>query len=673
MMKTIFTSLQIKTLLHLSIAVAIVFALSLQGFAQTAAGTPIDNRASATYSDGGGNNFSTVSNTVTVTVARVAGLAITPDGQTNSSVVPGQTTVPFTFRVTNTGNFTDNVRFLASGASVRVVGSATVASAVIVGPNTDILTNGADVLHSLAQNGFVDILVNLNISSGAAAGSTIRVFLGDAASGTNFDNIASNSSANEVRTVSTSAVNGSREARGDIQVTVENDGQIRANLTVPSGPVALGSDITYTLEACNTGLRPLTPVGVDTSIYVVAPIPVGTVLTNVGSLQAGTQFSTSPLSTPPLSATWVNSAPGTLSTVRRIRIPVAASLAAGACSSNFNFDVTITTTNANTPIYAIVDAFAENSVNATVTDQSGDTVSNKGDTNSNFDEPLLGGTVSPTQGFQQPTTLAVVSAVLLGPNGAPSATGPTNNNDDFTNKSVTTGIAAVAPGGVTTASGQVVFTNTVQNTGNSNDTYTLTAPTVPAGATVEISTNGGTSFTTVSGGGSVNLAVTFGNSANFLVRVTLPTGQTVLTGYDTVIRATSQNDNTKFNDTIDRVYTGFLRLVKSFTVTNGTGVGAATDAVPGAVINYTITYTNVSSTGGSGSVTLTVNNLVITENGNTAPNNWGTTTDQVVGSGGDSGSGTIAGDSVGSNLLTDTIGSVAPGASGTFTFSRTIK
>ena len=672
-MKTIFTSLRIKTLLHLSIAVAIVFALSLQGFAQTAAGTPIDNRASATYSDGGGNNFSTVSNTVTVTVARVAGLAITPDGQTNSSVVPGQTTVPFTFRVTNTGNFTDNVRFLASGASVRVVGSATVASAVIVGPNTDILTNGADVLHSLAQNGFVDILVNLNINAAATAGSNIRVFLGDAASGTNFDNIASDSSANEVRTVSTGAVNGSREARGDIQVTVDNDGQIRAMLTVPSGPVALGSDITYTLHACNDGLRPLTPVGSDTSIYVVAPIPVGTVLTNVGSLPAGTQFSTSPLSTPPLSATWVSSAPGTLSTVRRIRIPVAASLAAGACSSNFNFDVTITTTNANTPIYAIVDAFAENSVNATVTDQSGDNVANKGDSNSDFDEPLLGGTVSPTQGFQQPTTLTIVSAVLLGPDGAPGATGPTNNNDDFTNKSVTTGIAGVAPGGVTTASGVVVFTNTVQNTGNADDTYALTVPTVPAGALVEISTNGGTSFTTVSGGGSVNLPVTFGNSADFLVRVTLPTAQTVLTGYDTVIRATSQNDNTKFNETIDRVYTGFIRLVKSFTVTNGTGVGAATDAVPGAVINYTIAYTNVSSSGGSGSVGLTATNLVITEDGNAAPNNWGTFTDQMVGSGGDSGSGVIAGDVLGSNLLTDTIASVTPGASGTFTFSRTIK
>ncbi|MBA3246513.1 MAG: hypothetical protein H0T63_00355, partial [Pyrinomonadaceae bacterium] len=45
----------------------------------TPGGTTIQNSASATYSDGNGNDFSTVSNTVTVTVANVSGLVITPD------------------------------------------------------------------------------------------------------------------------------------------------------------------------------------------------------------------------------------------------------------------------------------------------------------------------------------------------------------------------------------------------------------------------------------------------------------------------------------------------------------------------------------------------------------------------------------------------------------------
>src|ERR1700740_1039003 len=103
------------------IALAILLALSAQSLAQTPGGTTISNQASATYSDGT-HSYSTVSNTVTVTVSNVSGLALTPAAGRNPPVVAGQTGVLYNFTVTNTGNFTDQVRFLASGASVRVVG-----------------------------------------------------------------------------------------------------------------------------------------------------------------------------------------------------------------------------------------------------------------------------------------------------------------------------------------------------------------------------------------------------------------------------------------------------------------------------------------------------------------------------------------------------------------------
>jgi hypothetical protein len=258
----------------------------------------------------------------------------------------------------------------------------------------------------------------------------------------------------------------------------------------------------------------------------------------------------------------------------------------------------------------------------------------------------------------------------VGPSGAPGAIGPTDSNDDYSNKSVNTGIAGVAPGGVTTASGQLVYINTIQNTGNTSDTYTIDAPAVPAGFTVEVSTNGGGSYTTVSGGGSVSLAIAFATSANINVRVTAPAGQTVLTGYDTQIRATSTVTPAAFNRTIDRLYTGFVRLDKAFTVANATGVGAATDPVPGAVITYNITYTNVSSSNGDANcVKLTASSLVITEDGLAAPNNWGTYTANS-GSPSDSGSGTPA--IVSATKYTDTMASVAPGASAVFTFKRSI-
>jgi hypothetical protein len=315
----------------------------------------------------------------------------------------------------------------------------------------------------------------------------------------------------------------------------------------------------------------------------------------------------------------------------------------------------------------IGDAFGTNSVGGSISDQSGDATSNNGDGNADFNEGYSAGV---GHGVIQQTSLKKVGSVLIGPSGAPAAVGPTDNNDDYSNKAVNTGIAGVAPGGVTTALGQIIYTNTIQNTGNTSDTYTIDAPTVPAGFTVEVSTNGGGSYTTVSGGGSTTLAIAFASSANILVRITEPAGKTVLTGYDTIIRVTSIATPAALNKTIDRLYTGFVRLDKAFSVSNGTGVGAATDPVPGAVITYTITYTNVSTSNGDANcVKLTASNVVITEDGLSAPNNWGTYTTNS-GSPSDSGTGTVV--TVSATKYTDTIASLAPGVSAAFTFKRSI-
>src|SRR6184192_2648812 len=153
------------------ITLAIACALSASAVAQKAGGTVISNQASATYSDGT-NSYSTVSNTVTVTVSNVSGVAITPDAGSNPTVVAGQTGVIYNFTVTNTGNFTDQVRFLASGASVRVVGPGTITRAVIDvdgsstinAGDTDIKTNGADVISAnIAQNASIHVLVEASI------------------------------------------------------------------------------------------------------------------------------------------------------------------------------------------------------------------------------------------------------------------------------------------------------------------------------------------------------------------------------------------------------------------------------------------------------------------------------------------------------------------------------
>src|SRR6266542_2927698 len=406
----------------------------------------------------------------------------------------------------------------------------------------------------------------------------------------------------------------------------------------------------------------------STQVYIVAPIPARTVLKSGQSFPAGSLYTTSALSTSPLSATWSSTAPSPLSNTTRIAFPVGATLAASSSSSAIDMIVTVNTgIDASTPIDEIGDVFGKNSLVATITDQSGEATSNNGDSNADFNESYVAGL---GHGVIQRTTLTQVGSVLVGPSGAPSATGPTDQNDDYTNKSANTGIAGVAPGGATTASGQLIYVNTIQNTGNSSDTFTIDAPTVPSGFTVEVSTDGGTNYTTVSGGGSVSLAIGYASSANINVRITEPSGNTVLTGYDTVIRVTSTVTPAAFNKTIDSLYTGFVRLDKSSSVSNSTGVGGATDPVPGAVITYTVTYTNISSSNGDANcVKLTASNLVITEDGLAGTNNWGTFSMNRRPPN-DSGSGAVV--TVSATKYTDTVTSLAPGGSALFTFKRSI-
>src|SRR5215831_17101918 len=226
-MKNPRTFLCASAIARLMLALAIVCALFAQVFAQTPGGTTISNQASASYSDGT-NTYSTVSNTVTVTVSNVSGLAISPDAGSNPTVVAGQTGVLFNFTVTNTGNFSDQVKFLANGNSLSVSSGNTITRAVIdvdgsgsfTAGDVDIKTNGADVISAnILQNGSIHVLVEVTVSASATAGQTVQVILGDAATGgPSFDNQAANSSGNEVRTVSTSSVNGFREAVGDISV-----------------------------------------------------------------------------------------------------------------------------------------------------------------------------------------------------------------------------------------------------------------------------------------------------------------------------------------------------------------------------------------------------------------------------------------------------------------------
>jgi hypothetical protein len=352
-------------------------------------------------------------------------------------------------------------------------------------------------------------------------------------------------------------------------------------------------------------------------------------------------------------------------------------------------------------------------------------------------------------------------SLLNGPLGEPTAQGPTDttnttltNNFDFTNKSSKVP-ANTLPATTTFNPDSVGFTNTVQNTGGSSATIKLLPEKLTAGAALPVGTtitihtanNAQSVIYTVTASGftasnatPVQFTLASGATADYQVEVDLPVGTKLSTddtsptdatpigGYAVVINsfsssatATGMNaagtavstvagEVTATNKTIDRVYTGFIKLTKEVRIltgdgevvtagTNFTDAAATKKPAQGNHIEYRVTYKNISELLiGSKNSILSASGLVITENGTTGSNTWAIDansdlkldTSNVVGSAADSipgsasidlfsgpagtvtttdVSGTTAATDVTSYVDTVTT-SVTPGVSRSFSFKR---
>jgi hypothetical protein len=317
------------------------------------------------------------------------------------------------------------------------------------------------------------------------------------------------------------------------------------------------------------------------------------------------------------------------------------------------------------------------------------------------------------------------AGILNGPSNKPDAVGPTGNNDDFTN--ISTPIPATTWSldpvtGVYTANpidpAAVAFSGTFQTaattpTGNVDLLPAAPATPLPNGTKVTISYGGtsktyefdGTKFVDVVNGVATTTpatplivpSVVGGSKVNYGVEVDLPAGTPQLAGYSVpVVAFVDTNNDGKLdatepqNTTIDRVYTGYLKLTKEAQITDASGaiVEAFTAAPtkraqPGQSIEYRITYKNISEVApaNSGSVTLNAQNIKVTEDGNAAPNNWAPITTHKGSSAIDSNNGVVTFDAGASNNSTPTVavykdvvaGPLAPQAIGTFSFTRIVK
>jgi hypothetical protein len=260
--------------------------------------------------------------------------------------------------------------------------------------------------------------------------------------------------------------------------------------------------------------------------------------------------------------------------------------------------------------------------------------------------------------------------ILNGTKDTPSAIGPTGDNDDFTNKStpVPAGLAPTAPFDPAPVIFDNSFSNpastgfiaqaTVQplspsqaataagkpagfygaNTDIPNGTIVTITPAV--GAPAVYTYNQATGVFTLTSGIPVNVGdVTAGTEIDYTVTVDLPAGTLQLDDVSIPIIAFPDDDpavspgytgETTNNVTIDRLYTGFMRLVKEAQIRAADGTirmpftaTPTANAAPDEFIEYRISYENISTASvGSGSIALTANNFVVREDGNTAPNNW---------------------------------------------------
>lgn len=803
-------------------------------------GTPADqainNTATATYEQAGSPTpINTTSNTVSVTVAEIAGVIVSGVGAptgigTGSSQIVAGNNLYYNFAITNVGNYAS--QFYIPG-KVNITGPGTLVTTQLIPSGIEYSEdNGVTWLPvplvgiNTAKVGGTavgdKVLVRVAINVNSNPGTTLDVRLGNGANNSTNENFVGSGFDDDVYTVPLAGrtpANIKRESSasvlGPIGSTANNVAfatvlETRTGATQNNTPAIRNDDvISYKLElkvanSAPVGTTPAPLAGTDVKvdgttttkrILVSNAVPAGTILVNPGAspvpsgwTRVYTSSLTSVNANDALWSTTFNAAATRIGFVSN----TGATVLAGDSVDNLTFSVKVQgadlVANGSYNVDSIAQAFGSSLSGSTalIYDESGDQTSNNSSTNAaptvtdgvalytvgtadiNNNNNLTGANAgngpSATSGevnrFTWTYTPVATNGLLNGPVGVPSAVGPGNSVEtDFTNKSTSVG-ANLAPGATITPN-LVGFDNTVQNTGSATanikllPTILATGSTLPTNtkvriydgatnqsATYQLNSSGvfvfvlnaaltGPSDVVNSGsnsGGAVSATnpvtldgILSTGTKGYSVAVTLPANTPLstdtLSGYPVVINAfTTANlvdataaNGTK-NETIDRVYTGFLKLTKEARILQGTGpnvTSGGTFAAPntekkpavGNYIEYRIIYKNISEPQvGTGNSILEANNLMIVEDGtgtNGSNSSWGKDVDgngtvdtsHVLGSATDPGQAVpiqYFGGSAGATPASDVAGvevtkyinrvlQVAPGNTGTFTFQRQVK
>jgi len=761
--------------------------------AQTAAGTTITDSASASYVDpnNSGQTVNTPSNSVTVTVAEVAGMTLTAVSVTDHTggvnILPGHV-LYYDYLITNVGN--DTNQFVIPGtATITGPGTQTSIQYSTNGGTTYTTIGGANATTpTVVEGGTVLVRVTVTVTSAAAPGDLIAVLLGnvtpnDNSAGTQNQAYpaAPSGGSNKCYTADPgSPVNGNRESSATQSATAGSQPQSFAKVLLTHGAMTPGVDSQHDTLAYSLGLNvsasawtnalpeyvpadlTATSINLDGStvsrILISIAIPSGTVLTGTPAAPVGWTviYTTSATSTMANAAIWTTAAPGTLSNTTRVGYVAAGPITMGTTLSGFTLSVLTSgvSLSANTQVAAIAQLFGNSSGDTTAAlcyDESGDANpanfnddgtygsntprSGVANTGSDGTDAANNNTGTGANGQDNIYTVNPAGTVALGPNGQPGAVGPTNSSDDYTNAS------AAVPAGLTTGStynpAAVTFTNTLKNTGSTTITNTIYVVPLPpsvitggatsdltSGTTVSLTYNGntgvytynGTTWSLTSGTAISATNIAGGGTVNITASVQLPNGTALSTdtgaGFPVVLQAfVDSNGNGSYDageateNTVDRVYTGYLKMTNLERIlgTDGTTViqayGStltAANLLPGRYLEYQVTYQNISSSGGTNCKQINAGSVMLVRSGLGGTSNWALDNDNngiidtsnVVGHAVDSGSGVVTyfsgdpattscSDQTGTTAATDVTkyvdtipGTIAPGASGTFTIRR---
>jgi uncharacterized repeat protein (TIGR01451 family) len=509
-------------------AVLLGFGLALlvlgTALAMTPAGTQIQNQASASYTDSAGQPRTTTSNLVVTVVQQVYDFTITPNGTESA---PGQikTALPggqviFNYLVTNAGNGTDTINLnLVPGAS----GDFTLQSPAIY---LDANCNGN------LDAGETTPITSVTLGMGQQACVIVRATIPPGASSGQYGNL---------NLVGTSPAGTPGDATDDV---VDNDNWARAVATTqaaltasksasPIGSVAPNSDITYTISGANVGGSPAYGVSVTVDstarngILIEDTIPTGLTVTQVsGSAGAGTvrfiyydgtAWTTLGTTSPVTGLNIVGD--GTKKVGMLIEHTGMGAFFPVGAGYTFSFQATV-------PSSAPVGTGYTNSATVHYNDGTADrTVTTNTTTN----------------------TVAAAYNVAVGPYGYPEggATGSyTVVGYGYTvDRSGDQQIIASVNSGTT-----VIFRHTLKNTGNTDDSFTLSFSGAPAGwACTLVADDLSTPIS-----GPVGPVAARG-TLNFALKCQVPATYTSTTPITLTVTATSVGDPSKSDDTTDVV------------------------------------------------------------------------------------------------------------------------